>query len=338
VIVLNWNGWGDTIECLETVLRGCEPGDQVVVCDNRSTDGSPGMIKAWAEGRLDVLPPPGPLRHLSHPPVPKPIQYVALDRGAAEAVRPGAVEGVPLVLIDTGGNLGYAGGNNVGLRFASRHAPSAYVMILNNDAVLPPDFMPAVRARVSGGEFRAAVIGFAARLYDDPAQVEHLYSRDVPVFGPATVVADGTGAAVVEPGGIGGCALLIGPDVSLRELPEEYFLYYEDAAYSQLLRRRGYRLAADLENAVYHKVSRSAGGPRSPLQLYYERRNKLYYMHSFKSFPEFGLFLCATTLTTVYRAARFLARGDGARAAAVLFGYLDWLRRVRGRSRYPATG
>ena len=54
IIILNWNGWGDTVECLESVLR-CDYADfRVVVCDNASTDGSLERIKAWADGRLDV--------------------------------------------------------------------------------------------------------------------------------------------------------------------------------------------------------------------------------------------------------------------------------------------
>ena len=49
IIILNWNGWKDTIECLESVFRIDYPNYQVIVLDNASTDGSVERIKAWTE-------------------------------------------------------------------------------------------------------------------------------------------------------------------------------------------------------------------------------------------------------------------------------------------------
>lgn len=117
VIILNWNGWEDTIECLESVFRNIYPSYTVIVCDNGSHDGSLERIKLWAEGKLDVLVPShNPLRPLSYPPVIKPIPYIEYYREDAE--KGGINDGkIPLVLIQTGGNLGFAGGNNVGLRY-----------------------------------------------------------------------------------------------------------------------------------------------------------------------------------------------------------------------------
>ena len=55
IIILNYNGWQDTIECLESVLRNDYPNYQVIVVDNGSPDNSMEYIKAWAEGRQEVL-------------------------------------------------------------------------------------------------------------------------------------------------------------------------------------------------------------------------------------------------------------------------------------------
>jgi len=49
IIILNWNGWEDTIECLESVFRNTYQNYQVIVVDNGSTNGSIEKIKAWAE-------------------------------------------------------------------------------------------------------------------------------------------------------------------------------------------------------------------------------------------------------------------------------------------------
>ncbi len=81
IIILNYNGWADTIECLESVLRNDYPNYQVIVVDNNSPNNSMEYIKAWAEGKLDVwVNPNNPLRKLSSPPVSKSIPYVFIQR------------------------------------------------------------------------------------------------------------------------------------------------------------------------------------------------------------------------------------------------------------------
>ncbi|RKX59396.1 MAG: hypothetical protein DRP29_04690 [Thermodesulfobacteriota bacterium] len=62
VIILNYNSWKDTIECLESVLRNDYPNYQVIVIDNGSQDNSMEYIKAWAEGRQEDYP----LHHFLH--------------------------------------------------------------------------------------------------------------------------------------------------------------------------------------------------------------------------------------------------------------------------------
>ena len=54
IVILNYNGWTDTIECLENVLRNDYPNYQVIVVDNNPPNNSMEYIKAWAEGKLDV--------------------------------------------------------------------------------------------------------------------------------------------------------------------------------------------------------------------------------------------------------------------------------------------
>jgi glycosyltransferase involved in cell wall biosynthesis len=55
IIILNWNGWKDTIECLESVFRIDYPNYQVIVVDNGSTDDSVEKIKVCTEGKIKVI-------------------------------------------------------------------------------------------------------------------------------------------------------------------------------------------------------------------------------------------------------------------------------------------
>src|SRR5262245_145377 len=105
VLILNWNGWRDTIECLETVFRLEYSNFQVIVCDNASSDGSVNNILAWANGRLDASIANDNLRHLASTPLPKPIASVELDRADAElggGERADEARGARLVVINTG--------------------------------------------------------------------------------------------------------------------------------------------------------------------------------------------------------------------------------------------
>ena len=116
-VLVNFNGWPDTIECLETLFRSDHPDFRVLVCDNGSTDGSLELIRAWAEKRLDAAAPRGELCRLQDSSLERPLQYAEYGRQEAEAGGD-AAERARLVLIDCGANLGFAGGNNVGLRYA----------------------------------------------------------------------------------------------------------------------------------------------------------------------------------------------------------------------------
>ena len=173
VALLNWNGWGDTLECLESLFRSDYSDFQVIVCDNGSEDGSMDHLEAWAEGRVDIA---GGCRdqrlaRFSFPPAPKPIPYVVHGRGAAEAGGGGSDSSARLILIESGANLGFAGGYNIALRYALARDDFAYIWLLNNDTVVNGDALSAVgpsHARKAGCRhlrFHADVLSCAR---DDP--------------------------------------------------------------------------------------------------------------------------------------------------------------------------
>ena len=138
IIVLNWNGWTDTLKCLESIFHSNYPNYMVVVCDNGSEDDSVNRIGDWADGRLNAaVSKSDPLARLLVPPVPKPISYKQLKRSQAEDESTTVDENTSLVLIQNGSNLGFAKGNNVGIRYALR-CEADYIFVLNNDTVVHP--------------------------------------------------------------------------------------------------------------------------------------------------------------------------------------------------------
>lgn len=125
IIVLNWNCWQNTVEYLENVLRNHYTNYQIIVVDNNSQNKSIDYIKAWAEGKLgECINRDNPLRDLSFPPVHKPIPYVYYtiqeaekggqpdkEKALEDAARnnKSITTQYPLILIQTGENLGFVG-------------------------------------------------------------------------------------------------------------------------------------------------------------------------------------------------------------------------------------
>jgi len=54
IIILNWNGWEDTIECLESLYQITYPNYDVIIVDNGSEDESLEMIRKYCQGKIRV--------------------------------------------------------------------------------------------------------------------------------------------------------------------------------------------------------------------------------------------------------------------------------------------
>lgn len=266
IILVNWNGWQDTIACIQSCLLLDYPAYRVVVCDNGSRDGSLERIASWARGEIEVaIDPNSPLPLVS---TRLPNGVVQLDRAAAEAGKDD--EGAELVLVDTGGNLGFAGGNNVGLRWAMARGMD-HGWLLNNDTVVPAD---ALKHLVDAGvaDPQLGLIGSTMIEYHRPSRLQayagamslrtfrgrHLGMGGRADAVEAAVAADPLRAdEILYP--IGASMLVTGPFLRTVGLMEEnYFLYYEEADWA--LRARGsFRAGLAPLSRVYHKVGASAG-------------------------------------------------------------------------------
>jgi GT2 family glycosyltransferase len=286
VLLLNWNGWRDTLECLESVFR-CNPaGHPVVVCDNDSQDGSLERIRAWADGELPVEAESEALRGFSQPLVRKPIGWVELDREAAERGGDSGEAEAPLVLIRTGGNLGFAGGLNVGLRYLLAQPSVSSVWLLNNDTVVRPDALGHLLAEVATDE-RIGICGSTILHYYDPDRVQALAGGS---YEPRLALTRMLGASLPaaqarteEIGGrldyVTGASMLVTrrflEEVGL--MSEDYFLYFEELDWATRGRGR-FRLGWARDSVVYHREGSSIGtrgSAKSPVADYHFLRNRL---------------------------------------------------------------
>lgn len=313
VLLVNWNGWGDTIECLESVLRSEGVDLRVVVCDNGSGDGSLERIRAWAEGCLDAWAPPGPLRDHSLPPVPKPVVLAEYDRVQAEAGGDRQADPV-LVLIRTGGNLGFAGGNNVGLRYALSRGDFDHVWLLNNDTVVEPRAAAALVARMEAKP-SAGMVGSTLLRYDAPRRIQARGGWYCPCLGlpwhlgQLQRVGDPPHPERVERwmNYVVGASLMVSRQFIERIglMAEDYFLFFEETDWA--MRARGqFTLAYAPDSVVFHKVGRSIGTSSDPRRKslmcdFFALRNRLLFTRRYypSALPAIYLSLVAALLMRV---------------------------------------
>ncbi len=257
IILLNWNGWEDTIECLESLFRSQYPRFRIVVCDNLSSDGSMEKIKAWANGSLspkDRLN--SQLKPYVDPPVEKPVSFVEYDREKADIGGDPDDKKSPLILIQNGANNGFSAGNNVGIRYAmSRNAD--YIWLLNNDTVVTPTTMKELVYRMQTGEHTG--LAGAMIYYAEKPSVTQAYG------GGKLMPLIGTDHFVTAPADlhyISGTSMFIKREVieQIGLLDDGYFFYWEDVDYSRRALDNGWQLAVASNAMVYHKFSASVGG------------------------------------------------------------------------------
>jgi GT2 family glycosyltransferase len=236
IILLNWNGWKDTVQCLESVLRSRYTGFRVIVCDNRSSDGSMEKIKDWANGA-------------------RPVPYVEYCREEAEnGGRPGDKD-VPLVLIQNGSNDGFSAGNNVGIRYALKKN-AEYIWLLNNDTIIQPDTLSELVGCMQSDD----AIGLAGAVIYQAGNPGEIQAYGGGRITPVT----GVDRFVHSPGRmdfVSGTSLFIKRRVleQVGLLDERFFFYWEDADFSRRALDRGWKLAVADNASVYHKFSATVG-------------------------------------------------------------------------------
>ena len=166
IIILNWNGWQDTIECLASLMNSTYQDFQMVVLDNGSTDDSLVQITNWAHGEIPVAYGPSPGEEK--------IDSVDCVEIAREALHDKSTfiektRAKKLVLIRNAENLGFAKGVNVGIRYAVEH-DFEYTYLLNNDTTLEHNSLHHLIEFIDDGVNRNIVTPLIT-FYDDPSKV-----------------------------------------------------------------------------------------------------------------------------------------------------------------------
>lgn len=291
IILVNWNGRADTLECLESVFRLDYPNYRVVVCDNASSDDSIAAISEWVTSQVTVEPQSPHFSYLFTAPLAKKnIHFASYTIAAAEGLVPQAQD-PRLVLIEVGANLGFAGGNNVGIRYALNKMDSKYVWLLNTDTVVPPDALTKLVERAMVDE-SIGMVGSSLVYYWEPgmvqgmggARMDHRSTRceHIGVNQPIGSIPVDPSAVEAKMTYVIGASMLVSRAFieAVGPMCEDYFLYYEEIDWA-LRGEKQFRLAYAPASFVFHKVGGSSKSVASMTSLRFLHQNRLKFVARF---------------------------------------------------------
>jgi GT2 family glycosyltransferase len=242
IIILNWNGLEDTIECLESLKHITYSNYEILLVDNGSTDGS---VECFRE------------------------RYPEME------------------IIENRENLGFAEGNNVGIRRAM-DARADYVLLLNNDTVVDPEFLGEL-VKVARSDKRIGVVGPKIYYYNYAGRKDVVWSLGIKTNYKCLFLAKSIAEGKIDVGqfdrtkkvdGLVGCAMLIKREVieSIGFFDVEYFVYGEEEDFCIRVRKNRWNIFCAAKSKIWHKVGGSSGGGFNKLIAYYKVRNKILLM------------------------------------------------------------
>ena len=310
IILVNYNGWRDSIECLESLFKLNFNAYEIILVDNASTNDSVKQIKSWAAGEFTVEPKSSSLAYLSAPVKQKPLKVNFLKEGDKVTNLPEC----DFTLLVADKNKGFSYGNNLGIKYALENGDASYFWILNNDTVVTENSLASLVSRYANDKTSGiGILGGKVKYYFQP---DMLQCAGGGTYFKWLAYSKQTGNQEVDEGQydstelnldliIGACMFV---DVDFINnvglLSEEYFLYYEEQDWAERAKREGLHLAYEPKAEIYHKEGQSIGASQldlkgiSRLSDFYYARNKIILTKKY-----FGL-LC---LLTVYMSFLLIA-------------------------------
>jgi len=209
------------------------------------------------------------------------IEVIIVDNGSPDDDPAVIKKRFPEVtLIESGENLGFAGGNNLGICISK----GKYILLLNNDTIVTPGFIEPLVSKMEADPAIGAVSP-KIRFYFKP---QFLQFAGLTNINPYTVRSKGLGYMVEDKGQFDrdslsayahGAAMMVSREVveQVGLMSVAFFLYYEELDWGYRIRKAGYKIYYVHDSLVYHLESISTGA-QSPLKTYYMERSRILYM------------------------------------------------------------
>lgn len=286
IIVLNWNGWEDSIECLESVYQIDYPNYHLILVDNASQDDSIEKIIGYCNGTIRPES-----KYICYNDKNKPINVNTMDYNDNDQfklndtlIKNVSAHENGLLLIKNDKNYGFAEGNNIAIRFAMQTINPDYVLLLNNDTVVDNKFLHEL-IQVAIKRENIGFIGPKIYFYS-PEEVSTVVNFAGGELNSTTFQPHPIGADQLDDGSfdvekkvdyVEGSCLLIKNDLinKIGLLDPEYFTYWEEIDWCSRGKRAGYDSLYAPKAIIWHKGSASDLSANS---IYYMIKNRFLFI------------------------------------------------------------
>lgn len=293
IIILNWNGWETTIECLESLYQIEYPTYNVVLIDNGSDDSSINKIKEFCQGRLKIQSD-----FFEYSSINKPINIFELNNNELELKNSFSYEfsklpsNNKLILIKNDKNYGFSEGNNIGIRYSLKNLKSDYILLLNNDTVVDKYFLQEL-IEVSTINNNIGIMGPTVYFYHSKNQIQSAGATINWKRGNSTLNTKNKRSEFKQFNDVdyvSGCAFFSRTEIfkEIGLLNSNYFAYWEETDFCIRASKRGYKVINVPSSKIWHKVSFST---KKSFYYYYMTRNMFWFMKQHASYYQLSSFI-----------------------------------------------
>ena len=296
IVLVNFNGHFDTIECIESLLKSSFKNFNVFVVDNSEDEESIRFLEVWANGGIIEIPTSFPA--LVYPKSHKPLDYKIVYE---EGIEQHANTDEQILFIKVLKNEGFAAANNIALKYILGRNKSDFVWLLNNDTVIENDSLSNLIDFYSLQKEKVGIVGSKLLKYYDREFLQAVGGKYNKWFGIVSEI----GANQKDEGQWDkkdvGFDYVIGASMFLRTtflrdvgyMEEDLFLYYEEVDWAIRGKNKGWAQSFCPNSKVYHKMGSSIKGVKAENTViadFYSARNRIQIAR--KHFP--------ITLVTLY--------------------------------------
>lgn len=311
IVILNYNGWKDTIECIESLLKLNYCNYKIIVCDNKSKDNSIEYIKKWLNGEIEAGYPENKLiENLVRPFSKKPInfEHIRFRNNNFEFINNGDEK---IILLESDYNRGFSGGNNLAIRYIKKYKKYDYIWFINNDIVVDKNALvemlktferdknigmtSSVMCEYRNPKIVQTIGGFFDKYdFSTKSLCEQINIRDIEKINIDNIET------------LGGASIILSKKFidDIDCFDEKYFLYYEECDLSMRAKEKKWNIKPTLRSIVYHKGSVTAKTLPSAIIEYHFFKSRTLFVR--KYYKKKLIFVFITVMIKVLKRLAYL--------------------------------
>ncbi|MBU4210188.1 glycosyltransferase family 2 protein [Patescibacteria group bacterium] len=297
IIVLNWNQPALTIQTIKSLLKikHTSFNYKIFLVDNASTDNSIELFNKFTHRHPDP----------SHRHPDSPTGEEGSPRNRQKQQRDSSASpqnDVKIQILQTSSNLGYANGNNFGIKQALKENFD-YILVINNDVLVDPDFLQILLKSAQKNP-KLAILGpkiYFAKGYEfhknryKKNELGNIIWSAGGYMDWDNILGSNIGVDQIDKGQfnkfttkidfISGCCMLVKSKLfkEIGLFDKKYFMYLEDIDFCQKAKKAGYKLAYIPDSKIWHLNAQSSGTGGN-LHHYFISRNRLLFAMRHASF------------------------------------------------------